>query len=310
MVTAVKITEQQQAKLDQLIAKLPDIIKKLKNPEYDEIFGYRINVSGTQYVDEQIRDEILLKFLIANDYDVSVTVNKLIDTLNWRAEFSPLSAAFNEKFPSELNKLGVITQFPESKDNFSIATWNLYGNMKNPKVLFDKFGDSDSKRPGTVFLRWRVGLMEKSLAFIDYKDPNNHKIVQVHDYNGVSMFKADKGMRASTKEIIKIFGDNCPELLRIKFFLNVPSLMSWVFGFFSSIGIISKETLQKFRPLNNGDLTEWYSKDVLPKAYGGINKLEIFDMDQSAKASIPEYGKVILEKINKSDIDDINLSVE
>lgn len=310
MVTAVKITPEQQKKLDQLVDKIPEILKKLKNPEYDEIFGYRINVSGEPYVKDEIRDEILLKFLIANEYDVNTTVAKLVDTLNWRAEFSPLSAAFNEKFPKELNNLGVITNFSGVSDNYSIATWNLYGNMKNPKVLFDKFGGTDEKRPGTVFLRWRVGLMEKSLLFVDYKDPNNHKIVQVHDYNGVSMFKADKGMRASTKEIIKIFGDNYPELLRIKFFLNVPSLMSWVFGFFSSIGIISKETLQKFRPLNNGDLTEWYSKDLLPAAYKGLNKLDILGMDQSDKAEIPEYGKVVLEKINKSAIEDINLSVE
>ncbi|EGV62254.1 Non-classical phosphatidylinositol transfer protein (PITP) [Yamadazyma tenuis] len=313
LVQAVKITKDQEAKLQTLIQSIPKILDQLDDKEYDEIFGYRINVAGEEYVNETIRNEILLKFLIANEYDVSITITKLVKTLNWRHTFKPLSAAYNEKFDAQLNKLGVVTYLPREKlDNFKVATWNLYGNVKDPKALFEHFGGSDSKLPGSTFLRWRVGLMEDSLSFVDFTDAANHKIAQIHDYNNVSMFRMDKKMKETTKEIIHIFGDNYPELLSTKFFLNVPSIMSWVFGFFTTIGVISKQTLQKFRPLNHGNLTEWFT-EPLPSAYNGGNSSKIgsiFDLDVAKQAQIPTYAKVILEKINKENIEDLTNDVE
>lgn len=304
MTKAVKLNKEQELKLQQLIESIPKILKRLDHPEYDEIFGYRINTG--EHVIEAIRDEILLKFLIANNYDVNVTIDKLVGTMNWRYEFQPLSAAFNETFPRELNDLGVITSFPKAKDNYKISTWNLYGNIKDPKLLFEEYGDS-TKMKGSRFLRWRIGLMEQSLLLAQFDDPTNHKIAQVHDYKGVSFFRPDKNMRQATKEIIKIFGDNYPELLTTKFFVNIPSIMSWMFNFFTSIGIISKDTLDKFRPLNHGDLTQWFDKSWLPKTYGGELK-SIFDLNVEGK--IPEYGKIILEKYGKEFVNDVSLSVD
>lgn len=316
LVTSMDLTKDQTKKLDQLISSIPKILQKVQNKDYDEIFGYRINETGVEYVNEPIRNEILLKFLIANEYDVDVTISKVAETINWRYKFQPLSAAYNEKFDKELNELGVITVFKDEKTpNYKVGTWNLYGNVKNPKKLFDQFGNNDvdkTDRPGTVFLRWRIGLMEKALLFIDYTDCNNHKIVQIHDYNHVSMFKVDKNMRKSTKEIIKIFGDNYPELLSTKFFINVPSLMGWVFSFIVSIGVVSEETLKKFNVLNHGDLSQFFNADNLPSDYkkSGSSKTSLFDLDRANDAQIPEYGKVLLEKLNKSTIENMNLSVE
>lgn len=316
LVTAVELTKDQTAKLQKLIDSIPEILKQIENKDYDEIFGYRINVAGTEYVEESIRNEILLKFLVANDYDVLVTISRIVETINWRYKFQPLSAAYNENFDKELNNLGVITKFANEKTpNYTVGTWNLYGNVKSPKKLFEEFGSNDNggSKPGTVFLRWRIGLMEKALLFIDFTDPNNHKIVQIHDYNQVSMFKVDKNMRKSTKEIIKIFGDNYPELLSTKFFVNVPSIMGWVFTFIVSIGVINEETLKKFNVLHHGDLTKFFNSDSLPGNYKGgktTTKFSLFDLDKSEEAQIPVYGKVVLEKLNKSNIQDMNLSVE
>lgn len=308
---AVKLSSDQKAKLGKLVAAIPKIVEKAN---YDEIFGHRINVDSEQYVVPKIRNEILLKFLIANEYDLDVTIDKVIGTLKWRKEFQPLSAAFNEKFDKELDMLGVITVFPQVKsDNFKVGTWNLYGNMKTPKKLFDKFGGEDSKLPGSTFLRWRVGLMEKLLVYVDFTDSTNHKIVQIHDYNNVSLFRADKNMRKSTKEVISIFGDNYPELLSTKFFINIPTLMSWVFSFITSIGLVSEETIKKFKPLNSGNMSEWFDKLTLPKEYNGGAETKvgkIFDLDKSNEAEIPSYGKVILESLNKSALEDIANDVE
>ena len=80
--------------------------------------------------------------------------------------------------------------------------------------------------------------MEKSLQLIDFTSTTDNRIAQVHDYNNVSMFKIDPGMKA-TKEIITIFGANYPELLSTKFFINVPLIMGWVF-IFKTIRVITE----------------------------------------------------------------------
>ena len=49
---------------------------------------------------------------MADDYNLELLEKRLIDSLNWRNEFQPLSAAFEETFDKELNELGVITNFP------------------------------------------------------------------------------------------------------------------------------------------------------------------------------------------------------
>lgn len=309
---------EQVEKLSKLIKLIPDILKELKNSDYDEIFGYRINVDTESQVNVPVRNEILLKFLIANDYDVQVTKEKLVKTLNWRNEFKPLSAAYLETHDKELDTLGAITKFNDNeKANLKVVTWNFYGNLKSPKKLFEKFGDAEGKEeknqelPGSRFLRWRIGLMERSLALVNYSDPQNHKIAQIHDYNNVSMFRIDPGMKAATKEIIEIFGNNYPELLSTKFFINVPTLMSWVFTFFNKIGVISEETLKKFQILNNGNLSSYFGESNLPKEYNGGKTTQIkdiFGLENSIKSSMefPEYGKHLLDKHDLQD----NLSVE
>ncbi|KAL6449547.1 SFH5 Phosphatidylinositol transfer protein SFH5 [Candida maltosa Xu316] len=311
LIKSSKLTKDQSSKLSQLITSLPTILSQTDNPDYDEIFGHRINTVDKPYVDELIRNEILHKFLAADNYDIDASTERLINCLNWRNEFQPLSAAFEEKYDSELNELGVITNFKESKLN-KVTTWNLYGNLKNPKKIFEKFGGNKSvDLPGSQFLRWRVGLMEKSLQLIDFTSSDGeNKIAQVHDYNNVSMFRIDPGMKQATKEIISIFGENYPELLSTKFFINVPLLMGWVFTFFKTLGIISAETLKKFQVLNHGDLSEFFNVSELPKQYGGKVDKTLFAIDIEDNVELSEYGQVILKKIGDEEIKHINDEVE
>ncbi|ODV79175.1 CRAL/TRIO domain-containing protein [Suhomyces tanzawaensis NRRL Y-17324] len=316
-IKSVKITKEQTAKLQQLVSLLPQILKEIDNQEYDEIFGWRINVADKEHVDVGVRNEILLKFLIAHEYDVQATKAKLVKTLNWRNEFQPLSAAFDEVFTKELADLGVITYFKDlDNHNLKVATWNLYGNLKSPKKIFEKYGsgagEDDELRPGSQFLRWRIGLMEKSLGLIDFTDPHNSKIGQVHDYKGVSMFKIDPGMKAATKEIVTIFGDNYPELLSTKFFVNVPSLMGWVFTFFKKLGVISAATLKKFQVMNHGDLSPWFGKSRLPAVYGGDNEKVklIFELEAAQSVKVSAYGEILLKKLGDKQIAAVNDDVE
>lgn len=318
LVTSTELTAEQSSKLAQLIEAVPEILKKTDNPDYDEIFGYRINADDVEYVDVGVRNEILLKFLIANEYDVAVTKDKVKATLNWRNKFRPLYAAYAEQFDQELDDLGAVVKVKAAKPNLNVSTWNFYGALKSPKKLFQTFGDADDGAlPGSPFLRWRVGLMERSLSLVDFTSIDNHKVAQVHDYNGVSMFRIDPGMKAATKEIIQVFGDNYPELLSTKFFVNVPSLMGWVFTFFKTIGIISEATLKKFQVFNHGDLGEFFGSANLPKVYNGNKTTEItslFDTQSALQFSVPAYGEQILkkdtEKASAKAIEQSNLEVE
>ena len=318
-IKTTELNEEQAAKLQTLVEEIPNILASTNNPEYDEIFGYRINKTNLEYVDENIRNEILLKFLIADKYDIELTKSRLIKTFNWRNEFQPLKAGFEEIFPDELNLLGSITKFPNSNTNnnnlllLGITTWNLYGNIKNPKILFEKFGqeeDNQNKLPGNLFLRWRIGLMEQSLQLIDFTDPKLNQIAQIQDTNNVSIFNIDPGMKKGMKDIIQILGDNYPELLSIKFFINVPYIMGWIFTFLKKIGIINEDTLKKFQVLNHGDLTDFYPADFLPKSYGGNKDQTIFDINISKEIKLKEYGQIMLKKSIDKEITTSNQEVE
>ncbi|EER32885.1 conserved hypothetical protein [Candida tropicalis MYA-3404] len=291
-IKSIELDDSQAEKLAKLVASIPDILSKVDNPEYDEIFGYRINTADKPHVNEPIRNEILLKFLITSEYDVEVAIEKIIKTLNWRNEFQPLSAAFYETFDEQLNEMGVITYFPNSK--LHLTAWSIYGNLKNPKKIFETEDKVDL--PGTQFIRWRIGLMEKSLQLLDFTSKDNNKVAQIHDYNKVSFLRIDSGIKKSTNEIVAIFGDNYPELSGTKFFINVPLLLGGSFRFFKSIGMIGKQTLNKFQVLNNGNMSGVFNKSELPKTYGGELDAALSDLNVVPSIKLTDYGAIMLNR--------------
>lgn len=271
MLHSVKLSESEAQKLAALVAAIPQILLQVESG-HDEIYGHRINVAGQPHVDEAVRNEILYKFLVASEGDVDAAKARVAKTLNWRAQFRPLRAAYAEQH-GELERLGVISVFdPPARANLEVVTWNLYDKI-DPAKLFGEYGRAEAKPagepPGSPFLRWRVGLMERALLRCDFTDPANNRIAQVHDYHKVSMWRMDPQMKAATKEVITIFSDHYPELLSIKFFANVPTLMSWMFVAVRAMGVISGATAKKFEVLNSGDVSAWFPKGQLPPKYGG-----------------------------------------
>ena len=102
----------------------------------------------------------------------------------------------------------------------------------------------------------------------DGVDP--YRMVQVHDYLNVSFLRMDPTIRAASKETIQTFSLAYPELLKEKFFVNVPLVMGWVFAAMKVF--LSADTVKKFHPLSYGsnlagELKGWGSE--LPTAYGG-----------------------------------------
>lgn len=114
--------------------------------------------------------------------------------------------------------------------------------------------------------------MKDATTVIDYdgeKDP--YQMVQVHDYLNVKFFRMDPAVRTATKKTIDVFSTAYPELLREKFFVNVPSIMGWMFSAMKLI--LSRNTTRKFHPITNGaNLAREFPAaiaDKLPKTYGG-----------------------------------------
>ena len=97
-----------------------------------------------------------------------------------------------------------------------------------------------------------------------------YKMVQVHDYLNVSFLRMDPSIRAASKKVIETFSMAYPELLKEKFFVNVPIVMAWVFTTIKLF--LSPETVKKFHPLSYGKSLAGELPSIgeeLPEEYGG-----------------------------------------
>ena len=209
--------------LAKLIAKLPDVMKEIG---YSEVYGIDL-VKGTSLQ----RDIILQKFLRANANDVDKARSQLHDTLAWRKSFEPLKAKdeiFNHAHFSGLGYVTTLENVPESSNSKDIATFNIYGAVKDNKATF---GDLEA------FMRWRVGLMELSVASLrldeaeepipDWgKGKDRYQGFQIHDYLNISFLRQDPHAKAAAKQAIETFQKYYPETLSRKFFVNVPIVMA------------------------------------------------------------------------------------
>lgn len=152
----------------------------------------------------------------------------------------------------------LVNENPESAPQL-IMTWNLYGAVKNRKQLF-----SDLEG----FLRWRVGIMERSVALLDFSSIETSYIMQLHDYHNVSFLFLDSPTKAASKATIELFQSYYPEFLNVKYFVNIPIVMSWLYSFVKLL--VSKETSDKFRVIANGADLAATAGNWVPKKYGGI----------------------------------------
>ena len=100
--------------------------------------------------------------------------------------------------------------------------------------------------------------------------PDPYQLVQVHDYRSVSFFRMDPAVKAATKETISALSTAYPELLRHKYFVNVPAIMGWMYGAMKLF--LAPTTLKKFHPMTSGTTLATELTDIaitLPEEYGG-----------------------------------------
>lgn len=224
---------------------------------HPEIWGVTLQ-DPAHHVPSQI---VFQKYLNANDGNLAKAKEQLTKTLEWRAQTKPLDLTKQTWSKTKFDKLGYVTTYCREENDASssqqgdgaegkeVFTWNVYGNCQDMNVTF---GDRDE------FINWRVALMELAMQELDISsaiqpitaswDP--YKIYQVHDYKSVSFLRQNPKVKAAVRETVSIFGQNYPELLKQKFFVNVPAIMGWLYAAVKVF--IAKRTAEKFHPMGNG----------------------------------------------------------
>ncbi|CCH59476.1 hypothetical protein TBLA_0B06530 [Henningerozyma blattae CBS 6284] len=285
-------TDEQEKVYEKVYKELPAIIEK-KCSGYDELYGYKLNYGDkdkelvTKYFDESIARALIFKLCKAYDFKYDDVKTHIIDILNWRKKFNPLDAAFKEKHNETLQTIGLVTHYPTAKPNKQVITWNLYGAISGKKEYFK---DVDA------FVRYRVGLMERGLRLLDFENDDNSYMAQVHDYKGVSMFKMDSDTKKCTRQVIAIFQEFYPELLSSKYFINVPSILVWVFDVIKTF--VDSNTKKKFVLLGDGKKLGSHLPECPSKDYGGEDTKNTLQQQSVGTPRPTEYTLYLFEKEN------------
>ncbi|KAJ5689336.1 hypothetical protein N7462_003728 [Penicillium macrosclerotiorum] len=244
-----------------------DLPKILSSTGHGEMWGVPLKDS-----DDIPTVNVLIKFLRANEGNLQAAKDQLRKALEWRKQTDPLGLVESGRYSTtKYGGLGYLTTY-EQDGRPLVFTWNIYGAVKDVNATF---ADSDE------FVKWRAALMElavqdlkmkDAITVIDYdgeKDP--YQMIQVHDYLNVKFFRMDPSVRAATKKTIDVFSTAYPELLREKFFVNVPAIMGWMFSAMKLV--LSRNTTRKFHPITNGaNLAREFPASVsekIPTTYGG-----------------------------------------
>ncbi|KAL3459809.1 CRAL-TRIO domain-containing protein [Aspergillus heterothallicus] len=252
--------------LEQLFDRLPTI---LSTTGHSEMWGVPLKHDATDVP----TINVLIKFLRANAGDLKLAEEQLTKALQWRKEYEPLTLVDPEKksyAEAKFGGLGYLTTYEREGKGDLIVTWNIYGAVKK---MDETFGDIEE------FIKWRTALMElavkelkldQSTTVIDYDGEDPYQMIQVHDYLNVSFLRLNPNIRAATKKTIEVFSTAYPELLREKFFVNVPAIMGWMFALIKLF--VNENTTRKFHPISNGgNLAREFPglTEKFPKAYGG-----------------------------------------
>ncbi|KAJ2915480.1 hypothetical protein MD484_g4931, partial [Candolleomyces efflorescens] len=202
---------------------------------------------------------ILMKFLRARNLNPTAAREMLVNTLRWRESFN-VESLLKEEFPQDI--FGGMAKISGVDKDKRPVVYNVYGGNSDLKAVF-----SDVQR----FIRWRVALQERSILLLDFNEVD--QMIQIHDYAGVSMSSRDANSKAAASEASNIFSSHYPETLYRKFFINVPTLLSWIFWAFKAI--IPSATMAKMSMVGTGEsalrkaLLPYIDTKQLPKRYGG-----------------------------------------
>ncbi|ATY61816.1 CRAL TRIO domain [Cordyceps militaris] len=261
--TTTTTAEAPKTPLARLTARLAEITTKV---DYDEMWGVELDGSSDN-IPSQV---VLQKFLRANNNDADAAEKQLASALEWRKKVQPAKLVDQHFDKSKFADLGYVTVHKDDAGKETVATWNIYGAVKDNKATFGNVEE---------FIKWRAALMELSVQKLKLNEVKElipdggedpYQMIQTHDYLNVSFFRMDPAVKAASKETIQTFSMAYPELLAHKFFVNVPFIMGWMFGAMKLF--LAPATLRKFHPMTSGTSLAAELPAIaatLPSEYGG-----------------------------------------
>lgn len=295
-------TKTEEDVFNRVWSELPELVAKKCNG-YDEVYGYKLVPddpdASEKFYDEAIARALIYKYCVAYQFDHDTIVSKIISILNWRKEFNPLSCAFREVHDPSLTEVGMLTEYsqPDSPSKL-VITWNIYGKLLENKVAL--FKDINK------FLRFRIGLMERGVRLLNFlgDDAGQEKstyMSQVHDYEGVTLRNMDSSIRKAAKEIVKVFQSYYPEILHAKYFVNVPTVLGWVYDVFKAF--VDPRTRKKFVVMSDPSKLGRFIPEAPAKPYGGNDtKHSLADQNLTDIRPTP-YALYLLEQQVIEDVD-------
>lgn len=237
-----------------LAATFPDDPKAKQTPT--TMWGVKIDPSNPRDAKVSV---VLMKFLRARNLNIAEAQDMFQNTLRWRKSFN-IEVAMKEEFPQ--GRFDAMGRFYGKDKEGRPVMYNIYGGSQNLKEVF-----SDVQ----MFLRWRVAMQERMTQQLDFETVD--QTLQVHDYLGVGLTSHDANSKAAAREASNIFSSHYPELLYKKFFINVPSLLNWIFWAFKPL--LAPATLAKMTVVGSGTraihqaLSPHIDDKELPVKYGG-----------------------------------------
>ena len=275
--------------LAKLTSRLPEITKQA---DYSEMWGVDLSADG--HAPTQV---VLLKFLRANNNDVAAAEKQLTSALEWRKKMQPAKLA-SETFDSKkFGDLGFVTVHKEDPGKETVITWNIYGAVKDNKATFGNVEDvSEFVIPTLLSERmetWTMtmltlktdlydgGLLSWNSAFKSFASMRSRRLSLKMQTTSTRCSRsttispsASSGWtqtsRQPAKKTIQTFSMAYPELLAHKYFVNVPTIMGWMYGVMKLF--LAPATLRKFHPMTSGTTLATELKGIqssLPQEYGG-----------------------------------------
>ncbi|KAI9248095.1 CRAL-TRIO domain-containing protein [Sporodiniella umbellata] len=272
------LSDDEKQQVAQLRSQLTEVTQEAQVPE-----GYLLwNVPLDKESNDPRLDILLVKFLRARDHDLIKATKMLTDTLIWRKAFKA-DEILDERFDESL--FSSVGYLHKTDREGRPVCYNFYGDLDQEKV----FGDVEK------FIRWRVQLMEKGVQHIDFIHVDS--MIQVHDYQGASMFGRSQNSKNATKEIIKIMQDNYPEFLVTKYFVHVPWWGSTIFKLVRPL--LSEATFKKFVVCSSDEiyrqLTKAIPQDNLPEVYRSLGPKAAPSEQAVAPATPPTHTITTVE---------------
>lgn len=234
--------------------------------------------------DAPIGEEAGVKSVVADD----ATESKADEEADHEAEPEASEAAETEHEVATEHEPETSSKSTEDSESAPkgniIVTWNLYGRVRDRAKVFKNL---------EAFIRYRVGLMERGIAALDFTETRTSYMGQVHDYSNVSFLFLDSATKEASKTTVEIFTKYYPEFLNIKYFVNVPRIMSWMFSVIKAF--IPKATVDKFHVVSNGrDLALETGNLWVPIEYGGqsesLEAISIKEIEPRNESLVKKYN--------------------